>query len=157
MADRPRNCWCCGIPGHSQRDCRKKAMIQAAKDPAAVRKKLADEWVQRGNSLQPKGNGGAGVNAIVLTPATPAALPAGSDFPPLPLPATANGIIINATLPNAPPLPPRPERLGGDGASIATVTAAPVVHEGMDLDRPIEIAMSGLLLNAKRNTRASSK
>jgi hypothetical protein len=139
MADRPRNCWSCVIPGHFQHTCDKRDKIQRPNYPAAVRKQCADDWVLRGRSLQPTGNGGAGVNAIVLT--QPAAQPAASEFPPLPPPASPNGIVINIALPTAPqPVPQGPARLWGDSSSVATITAAPVVHEVMDLDRPIEIA-----------------
>jgi hypothetical protein len=52
MADRPANCWTCGLPGHPARTCWQLQVIANSADPAAERRRLAAEHVTSGRSLR---------------------------------------------------------------------------------------------------------
>lgn len=124
MADRPNNCFLCGRPGHRAAKCFKAAEVRASADPAALRAQYAAELVAQGKSLQPRPKQ---TNAIHVSSAPAAPMP--------------------------PPIPARPERLGGAAATVAATTTAgatPVFHEGAalatDIRHPLSIAMSDLQL-----------
>jgi hypothetical protein len=123
MADRPRNCWACGIPGHSRIKCRRRAEIEASPNPAAMRKQIADSWVARGNDLQPRS-----MNAIYVQPSGPVP-------PPIPpRPARLGVAPVVGAVSVAPPV-------------LHEGIAA--VNDDTDNGRPLIKAMSDLFISVK--------
>jgi hypothetical protein len=124
MADRPRNCWACGIPGHSRIKCRRRADIEASPDPAAMRRQIADSWVARGNNLQPRS-----ANTFHVQTAAPAPPP----IPPRPPRLGVASVVGAVSATAAPPI----------------LHEGMAVDDGTDTGRPLIKAMSDLVISVK--------